>query len=90
MKKIWYILDGNEYEDRDFFTKEELEEEDITICENWREVKSEARDLIKDYYECSSEYGDVVADLFKYIPDTKIKDLLEEFNYILKEMEVEE
>ena len=89
MKTIWYILDGNEYDENISYTQEELEDFSVAICESWNKLKRKTEELLEDYYECSSEYGNPICDLFKYIPDNKIKDLLEEFNYILKEVEVE-
>lgn len=88
MKTIWYILDGNEYDENISYTREELENSSTAICESWSKVRKETKELLEDYYECSSEYGNPIHDLLQYIPDNKIKDLLEEFNYILKEMEV--
>lgn len=86
MKKIWYIYDGNEYCDGANYTKEELDDMLNTIkCESWSDVKKEAQSLIEDFYEISSQYGNPIAALFNYIPDNKIKDLLEEYNYYLKE-----
>ena len=89
MKKVWYIYDGNEYYDTEDYTEEELNNLLNTVtCETWEEVREATKDLIRDYYEPSSKYGDPISCLLRYVPDSKISDLLEEFNYYLKEKEV--
>ena len=52
MKTIWYILDGNEYDENISYTREELENSSTAICESWSKVRKETKELLEDYYEC--------------------------------------
>ena len=71
----YYIIDNNLLEDAT-----DIEE----LMFETKDLRESAYHLLNIYYDLPKEaviYGDCIEDLLKYIPDEKLKDLIENYNY---------
>lgn len=82
--KVFYILDPNDFEnfDEESQTLQEYVEATGVSKEGFRE---EVIKLLKYYYEARSDYGDPVASIVRFVPDEKLKDLIQDYNYVVLE-----
>lgn len=67
----WLIIDGNDIE------------EDVEI-DSIEELREWAEDMLNDYYELYSEYGNPIYHLMLYIPDDNLVSLIKDYNWIVE------
>lgn len=70
-----YILDETQAEDLGVLWEKK------DCIRKFATVRCAAETLMEEFYECTSEYGDPVGQLLSYIPDNKLKTLLNDFHY---------
>lgn len=71
------ILDGEEV----FIVEDTNEEEEPRVFANEGQLHKFATSMLENYFEADSDYGDVVKSLMKYVPISKSKEILEDYNY---------
>lgn len=74
------VLDGEEA----FIVEDINEEEEPSIFANEGQLHKFAKIMLKNYFKAESDYGDTVESLMKYVPISKSKEILEEYNYEVK------
>lgn len=67
-----YIFDYNAYQNYPY------NEEIVIVTDDLRETTKE---LLQYYYEPRSDYGNPIKDLMRFIDDSKLKDILENYEY---------
>lgn len=83
-EKAMYILMEHEpiLEDSEvFIVEDDNEEEEPRVFANEVQMHKFAKGMLKNYFEASSDYGDVVDSLMGYIPSNKAEEILEDYNY---------
>lgn len=74
------VLEGEEA----FIVEDINEEEEPRIFANEGQLHKFAKIMLKNYFETESDYGDTVESLMKYVPISKSKEILEDYNYEVK------
>ena len=68
--------------DEEIECEEELEEgENKFTCNNEEEFREKVCELLNDYYECETNYGNPIRDLIRYIDVFQLCVCIEEYNY---------
>lgn len=67
----WIIIDGNEFD------------EDV-IIDSQEELREWTEEMLKNFYEIYTEYGDPIWSLLEYIPDEELPSLISDYNYEVK------
>ena len=78
-----YVFDINYYDDSDIKTElDTIVEECIMKYDSMREAVA---DLLSNFFEARSDYGDPVSDILKYVPDQNLGNILTDYNYLFDE-----
>lgn len=78
-----YVFDTNYYDDYDPKIQiSDMIEECIWKYDNIREATIE---LMEDYFEARSDYGNPIEVLLKYVPDQNLGAILTDFHYLTDE-----
>lgn len=67
--EVGYVVkDLNDYEEPQFFSN-------LTQFKDW------AGNMLQEYFEANSDYGNPIASIFKYVPKESISELIGEYSY---------